>query len=441
MTDHTNPSGAGRAPSETDVLVIGGGPAGSLLATLLARRGIRTVLVEKQTDLERSFRGETIAAPSVTSLNRLGFGPALRAHGFLETTSVTTVAEQRPVLHVDYRRFKDQPLPIDIPQPALIRIFNRAAEDLQGYHYLKGWSFSSLIEEGGEIRGAVLGRGRGERVPVRARIVIGADGRFSKVRKASGLPADIQPMARDFLSFKLPRPPEWGSAAQLVVERDKHLVILPTFPDTLRVGHNLPKRGLGELRAAGFDAFKQGIMHISPQLAPLVDEHLRSWDDTGFLEIFTAEMEQWARDGLLLIGDASHTATPILGQGVNLAMQDSITLVPVLSEALARGGPDRVVTRAELADFVAQRRAHKTHVTRFQRMQEAALAVGDPRGVRLRRLRFRLLNSFPGKYRIFNKVINARHAIDDVDLALARTGGPRAADAADPSTYEVSAHE
>lgn len=179
MTDHTNPSGAGRAPAETDVLVIGGGPAGSLLATLLARRGIRTVLVEKQTDLERSFRGETIAAPSVTSLNRLGFGPALRAHGFLETTSVTTIAEQRPVLHVDYRRFKDQPLPIDIPQPALIRIFNRAAEDLQGHHYLKGWSFSSLIEEGGEIRGAVLGRGRGERVPVRARIVIGADGRFS----------------------------------------------------------------------------------------------------------------------------------------------------------------------------------------------------------------------------------------------------------------------
>lgn len=441
MTDHTNPTPADSAPAETEVLIIGGGPAGSLLATLLARRGIRSVLVEKQTNLERSFRGETIAAPSVTSLNRLGFGPALRAHGFLETTSVTTIAEQREVLHVDYRRFAGQPLPIDIPQPSLIRIFNRAAEELQGYVYLSGWAFSSLIEEDGVVRGAVLSRGRGERVSVRARIVIGADGRFSKVRKASGLAADIQPMARDFLSFKLPRPPEWGSAAQLVIERDKHLVILPTFPDTLRVGHNLPKRGLGELRAAGFESFKRGIMAISPQLAPLVDEHLRSWDDTGFLEIFTAEMEQWARDGLLLIGDASHTATPILGQGVNLAMQDSITLVPVLAAALGRGGPERVLTKAEFHDFVATRRAHKLHVTGFQRMQEANLAVGDPRGVKLRRLKFRLLNAFPGKYRVFNKVINAQHAIDDVDLALARTGGPRAVDAADPSPYEVSAHE
>ncbi|WP_405456482.1 FAD-dependent monooxygenase [Streptomyces sp. NBC_00101] len=438
MTDSTNDPTRPDVPAETDVLIVGGGPAGSLLACLLARRGIRTVLVEKQTSLERSFRGETIAAPSVTSLNRLGFGPALRDHGFLETTAITTIAEQRRILRIDYRRFKDLPLPIDIPQPALIRIFNREAAGLQGHVYLSGWSFTSLIEEDGVVRGAVLAKGRGERVPVRARIVIGADGRFSKVRKASGLVADVQPMARDFLSFKLPRPPEWGDEAQLVIERDKHLVILPTFPDSLRIGHNLPKRGLGELRAAGFEAFKRGIMSISAQLAPLVDEHLRSWDDTSFLEIFTAEMEQWARDGLLLIGDASHTATPILGQGVNLAMQDAIMIVPVLAEALAAGAPDRVVTAAELTAFVERRRTHKTFVTRFQRMQEAQLAAGDPRRVLLRRARFRVLNALPGKYRLFNKVINAQHPIDEVDLALARFGGPRTEDAADPIRHEVS---
>ncbi|MEU9360175.1 FAD-dependent monooxygenase [Streptomyces sp. NPDC048301] len=424
------------APDETDVLIIGGGPAGSLLACLLARRGIRTVLVEKQTSLERSFRGETIAAPSVASLTKLGFGPSLREHGYLETTAVTTIAERREVLRVDYRRFTGQPLPIDIPQPGLIRIFNRHTEVLPGHVYLSGWSFASLIEEEGTVRGAVLSR-KGEKVSVRARIVIGADGRFSKVRKASGLVADVQPMARDFLSFLVPRPPEWGSEGKLVIEGDRHLVILPTFPDSLRIGHNLPKRGLGALRAAGFDAFKRGIMEISPELAPLVDAHLHTWDDTGFLEIFTAELTEWARDGLLLIGDASHTATPILGQGVNLAMQDAITVVPVIAASLAEGGPERVVTKAELAGFVAARHAHKTHVTGFQRMQEAQLAVGDPRGIKLRRLRFHVLNRLPGKYRIFNKVINAAHEIDPVDIAAAEAA-PAPAPAKSPTLHEVS---
>lgn len=414
-------------PTETDVLIIGGGPAGSLLGCMLARRGIRVVVVEKQTDLERSFRGETIAAPSAVSLHRLGFGPALRKHGYLETTAVTTITEGRKVLRVEYAKFPVGALPMDIPQPALIGIFNAEAETMPDYYtYLSGWSFASLIEDAeGTIRGATLKQPKQNNpVEIRARLVVGADGRFSKVRKASGLAANVEPMARDFLSFKLPRPAGWGNEAELVVEHDKHLVILPTWPDFLRIGHNLPKRGLGELRKAGFEAFRDGIAAIDPRLTPLLHEHLKSWEDTGFLEIFTAELEQWARDGLLLIGDASHTATPILGQGVNLAIQDAITLVPLVAQALTRGGQERVITAAEFADFVAKRREHKNFVTKFQRMQEAQLALAAPGKVRLRRARYRLLNALPMKYRIFDKVINAQHLIDPIDLRTERTAVP-----------------
>jgi 2-polyprenyl-6-methoxyphenol hydroxylase-like FAD-dependent oxidoreductase len=267
-------------------------------------------------------------------------------------------------------------------------------------------------------------------------VVIGADGRFSKVRKASGLTADVRPMARDFLSFKLPRPPEWGSEAQLVVDGDRHLVVLPTFPDSLRIGHNLPKRGLGALRAAGFDAFRSSVASMSAQLAPLVQDHLRSWDDTGFLEIFTAELPEWSRDGLLLIGDASHTATPILGQGVNLGMQDAVTLAPVLARALDRTAG--ALPASQFAEFVAGRRAHKNSVTRFQRMQERQLAAHTPRAVALRRQRFRLLNAFPGKYRIFDKVINARHTIDPVDIAAVPAPTPGTTQPTGHTDHEVT---
>jgi len=404
-------------PGETEVLIVGGGPAGALLGCLLARRGVDVVVVEKQADLEREFRGESLAAPSVVTLGKLGFGPALREHGFLETSGISMRMEGRTVFHIDYRRFPLGALPIDIPQPALIGIFHAAAANFPNHAYVPGTAFSSLIEEGGEVRGAVLKRKDGSRAHVRARLVVGADGRFSKVRKAAGLAADVQPMERDFLSFKLPRPANWGDAAELVAVADKHVLVVPTFPDFLRIGHNLPKRGLGDLRAQGFEAFRDGIAAIDPRLGPLLRAHLTSWDDTSFLEIFTAQVPRWSRNGLVLVGDASHTVTPILGQGVNLAIQDVVCATPVIVRALSETKGS--VPAARFTAFEEERRQHKTLVTKHQRMQERALSKTGAVALAARRARYQLLNSLPNKYRMLDKVINAQHTIDPIDLRAA----------------------
>jgi 2-polyprenyl-6-methoxyphenol hydroxylase-like FAD-dependent oxidoreductase len=352
-------------------------------------------------------------------LRRLGFGPALDAHGFLETEAVTMRMEGRDVLHVDYRRFPIGTLPIDIPQPSLIGIFHEAALGLPSFSYASGTAFSELVIEDGTVRGAVLKEPDGTRSEVRARLVVGADGRFSKVRRAADLEADVKPMARDFLSFKLPRPAGWKQEAELIADGERHIMVLPTFPDLLRIGHNLPKRGLTDLRRAGFESFRDGIAALDPRLEPLLREHLTSWDDTSFLEIFTAELDRWTRDGLVLIGDASHTCTPILGQGVNVALQDAVVLTPVIAAALAEGAG--AVTERQLAGFVETRRTHKRFVTKFQRMQEAALAMDSPAERVRRRVRYWLLDKLPVKYRLFDRVINAQHEIDALDLELART--------------------
>src|SRR6476469_6204655 len=62
---------------DTDVCVAGGGPAGLMLALLLARRGVQVVLLEKHGDFLRDFRGDTVHPSTLDLLDELGLGEEL----------------------------------------------------------------------------------------------------------------------------------------------------------------------------------------------------------------------------------------------------------------------------------------------------------------------------------------------------------------------------
>mgnify|MGYP001801675144 FL=1 len=59
-------------PTDTDAVVVGAGPAGALLALLLARQGVRVTLLEKYTDFDRAFRGNTLNPATLRLLDHLG---------------------------------------------------------------------------------------------------------------------------------------------------------------------------------------------------------------------------------------------------------------------------------------------------------------------------------------------------------------------------------
>lgn len=402
-------------PEKTEVLIVGGGPAGSLLGCMLARRGIEVVLAERQATVERTFRGETLVSAAITALRALGFGPALEEHGYLEVQGMRMSLEGSHVMDVDYERMKTKARYVDMPQPGLLRIINESASQEPTFTYLAGAAMTDLVEEDGEVVGATFKMPDGSHTTIRSRLVIGADGRFSKVRKVSGLEATITPMDRDVLWFKVPRPADWGGWAEFVVDRDRHVIAMPSFPNWLRVAHNLPKHGLGELRHAGLDSFKEGVARLIPRLGPLMDEHLETWNDTSYLEIFTAHLDSWARDGLVLVGDASHTCTPILGQGVNLSIQDAVLITPLISAALRREPGTKPLPASVFTEWVAGRRKHKSRVTRFQTSQENSLAVHTPLGLAARQAKFRLFGVLPQRYWVMSKVLGGE-VIDPIDV-------------------------
>nr|MDT0666891.1 FAD-dependent monooxygenase [Micromonospora sp. DSM 115978] len=144
----------------------------------------------------------------------------------------------------------------------------------------------------GRVLGVRLRTPEGER-EIYTRLVVAADGRYSKVREMAGLAATKIPLERDFLWFKMPYPETLSPLTYRVrIDRDQHAMLIPTWPDLIRVGVNIPKGGLKSSRAAGVEAVHDRVRALAPELSD-VQDHVGSWSDLSVLEIFTTVVPQW----------------------------------------------------------------------------------------------------------------------------------------------------
>jgi 2-polyprenyl-6-methoxyphenol hydroxylase-like FAD-dependent oxidoreductase len=374
---------------EADVVIVGGGPAGAVLALQLAKRGVSVVLLEAAAHYKRSFRGESLQPDTVAILHELGIAGRLAEHGYAETHQMEVIDGGRTVLRVDYssKPYRHKYI-MDAPQPVLLEALLEQLARYSNCLVMRGATARGLLEEGGRVRGVIY-RSRSREESLRCRWLIGADGRYSRMRELSGLAYRKIPMQRDFLWFKLPVPAGWSaSTSRIILSGADHLVLLPTFPNLFRAGVNIPKGRLAAVRKEGIETFYGLIGRIYPDLHEHVRNHVVDWSDVHPLEIFTLTMKSWWREGMLLIGDAAHTVTPMLGQGVNLAIEDAVILAPMLAEALRTDQADDEV----FAGFQAERRADVDFVVRLQMRQERLLCARSAFLQRLRRLNYAVIN-------------------------------------------------
>jgi 2-polyprenyl-6-methoxyphenol hydroxylase-like FAD-dependent oxidoreductase len=99
------------------------------------------------------------------------------------------------------------------------------------------------------------------------------------------------------------------------------------------------------------------VLNLSPWLGERVDE-LASWDDIKLLTVSVDMLNQWAKPGLLCIGDAAHAMSPVGGVGINLAIQDAVATANILALPLREARVD-----LDLLNAVQRRRQWPTRVT------------------------------------------------------------------------------
>jgi flavin-dependent dehydrogenase len=333
-----------RTDLEADALVIGAGPAGSATAALLARRGWRVVVADREHFPREKACSEYMSPAAVRVLETLGVVPALEAAGAvpLAGTDVRTVLGGRlagrfaPSIRAPF-----PPTGLSVPRRVLDAELVRAAR-AAGAVVLEGTPLGDLEREDGRVVGAAL-VADGAPLRVRARLVVGADGLRSRVARSLGPRRHGWPR-RIALVAHVAGVPGLDHAAEMHVGANGYVGLNPIGPDVANVALVVPAESA--LAARGrVTAFFHERLATFPGVGGRIDPRrlVREVLVTG---PFAARSAVVTAPGALLVGDAADFFDPFTGEGICSALRGA----ELVAATAGRAGDERELDEA-LRDY------------------------------------------------------------------------------------------
>jgi 2-polyprenyl-6-methoxyphenol hydroxylase-like FAD-dependent oxidoreductase len=311
-----------------------------MLGLLLARAGLKVLVLEKHGDFLRDFRGDTIHPSTMEILAELGLDERFLQLPHSEVSSLTARTPAGLDIDFSFRRLKTRfPFIAFVPQWDFLDFITDEAARYPGFRLLMNAEVVDLIQEHGVVSGLTYRDGTGAH-EIRARLTVGADGRSSRTREAAGLRVIATSPPMDVLWFRLSRRPEEPETIAMRSGPGKAAILIDRR-DYWQIGYIIPKGDAERMRAAGLAPFRRTLAELIPDLADRVDE-IQEWEQVKLLTVRSDRLARWYTRGYLAIGDAAHAMSPVAGVGINLAIQDAVVAANVLWQPLRRG---RISTR------------------------------------------------------------------------------------------------
>ena len=376
---------------ETTCCVVGGGPAGMMLAYLLARAGVAVTVLEKHQDFNRDFRGDTVHPSTLEIMYELGILEDFLKVPHQKLTSAGGIYGDYAFKAADFTRLPTHcKFTALMPQWDFLNFLAEKAKQFPSFTLRMRNEATGLLDERGRIRGVTAQAPEGT-ADIRADLVVGCDGRHSLTRSAAHFQVQEFGVPIDVLWFRVGADRTMPEHLLGNLNYGRALVLLPRG-DYYQAGLIIPKGSFEQIKAKGLDDFRDSLRRMAPFLGDRVDE-LRDWEQVKLLSVQINRLLQWHRPGLLCIGDAAHAMSPAGGVGINLAIQDAVATGNILADALREG---RVTE--ELLAQVQRRRELPTKIVQFVQvnMHKGLKTIFDKPGPATAPWQLKVMVNIPG---------------------------------------------
>lgn len=336
----------------SDVVVVGAGIGGAVLALALGSRGWSVKLLEREREPPRMIRPEILWGATPAALDQYGVGETIRSTASVRLGGIEAWSGSRKLLGLSKEDLQAAGAAAYSTDPNLTRqAIADAAAATGNVTVMRDVDVQEVLREGGRIVG-VQAIHDGVRMTERCRLVVGDDGTHSIVRAAlsTGPTMKLKLFPLDFLtaaiSWPSSLPPDQGRVwlnPQALRSGIPALGCLPWPGGRGVILLPLPHQRAEAVLHSASDAIWSELTKLTP-LAGSLRAHLKFPPDFRHVRRPYRHAPRYVADGAAIIGDAAHPVSPAGGQGANAAVWDALALAEVADDALQAGdtSPNRL---------------------------------------------------------------------------------------------------
>ncbi|KAJ5548820.1 hypothetical protein N7513_006054 [Penicillium frequentans] len=354
--------------AQPDVLIIGAGPTGLVLALWLHKQGITVRIVDVSEGPARHSRALVVHARILELYRQLDLVDELQACGYqLPATNLWVEGQHRAHIQLSDvgKELTPYPYLLMIPQDDHERILENKLQSL-GVLVERGTEFLQYVDRGSSVIATLRRKIDGSETACEAAYIVGCDGSHSAVRHNIGVKYEGETYAPLFYIVDLEAEddgnPLFNGEGHLRIQDDKFTMLLP-FSDSRHV------RLVGTIIPDGDQKVDMSTPHPDVTFEDVLPDIKKSsglmikkvnWFST--YRIHHRVAEKYHENRAFLVGDAAHIHSPVGGQGMNTGIMDAINLAWKVATVIKNPNMNKESQKKLLGSYETERRAFALNV-------------------------------------------------------------------------------